>query len=803
MKTFLTIRGNLLLINVVVVGLILWLAVSFLLMAASQHRQAVLLQQGMNNERVISQISKALAYERRTFSEYLSILEPASDTQRERVLAATQTTDNKIDAMNEKVAHLIAQPDFIARIPTTSASVKLQLDRIAEYRSLLEEQRQHALAQGTTADTTRDSYALAALHRSQSGLQSNLVRLAENLKYLPDFDAGAIEIYYSLLSEILRTNVDLTKKHLVLGGAINEREAAMPVSRFQLANLNNKITEHFATIVRLAQASNKSEQLFSMAESVQTYYLEEYRNLEREIDRIAVAPRWEPRKQNEWLAVTSKLTLLINELTDATHDSIDQLAMKSAKRATRNLIIDVFLVFLCFAITLGSVIINKRVKQLAYHDGLTQLANRMNFEFALKSMPASSSHSYAVIFVDLDRFKSINDNYGHAIGDELLIEVGNRLKKLCKSSDLLARLGGDEFAVLVHDVTSEDEVETQASNMVAAVEQIIHVSELNLKVGASAGISIAPTDCKGGVELLKNADIAMYHTKSNKLGHVFRFNQSIAVSYQQRLALELDLKKGLENNEFHLQYQPKVCMATGRVKSVEALLRWSHPTRGAVSPVHFIPVAEETGLMGTIGYWALNEACRELSELQQGGFPDLQVAVNISPQQFGDEHFVERVCSAIDTHNLKYASLSLEVTESIVMNDVTRVIQMLKSLQNLGIDIAVDDFGTGYSSLQYLQELPLNTLKIDRAFITALDSSCADQSVANLIVQLAALFNLETVAEGVETIEQEIKVRALGVNHIQGYLYSKPVSAAELPDVILAIAKQSESNGWNDQTRAA
>ncbi len=803
MKTFLTIRGNLLLINVFVVGLILWLAVSFLFIAAAQRKEAILLQKSMSVERVISQIGEALANERQVYSDYLNSRESASVQQREQVQQVSKTTDAELDAMTQQIASLIAQAGFVKKIPASRSSVQQLLDSLSAHRVLLDEQRKHAITQGAMSSTSRDTYALASLHHSQSNLQEHLVSLAKSLKYLPDFDAASIEIYYSLLNEILIANIELARKHTMLGSVPSGGQPNIPVSRFQLTELNNRIAQHFEDILRLANASEKQAQLSPLAVSVQEFYLQEYRELEREIDRMAVSSKWEPKRQFDWQVATSNLTQLIDDLAAETHQAIEQLAIKSAERATRNLYIDIFLVILCFVITSASVLINRRVKRFAYHDGLTRLANRMNFESALKEVTVTGSQSHAVIFLDLDRFKSINDNYGHAIGDELLVEVAARLSAICKPSDLLARLGGDEFAVLMLDIESQAAVEAVACQMVETIERVITIRDLNLKVGASAGISIAPEDSEGGVELLKNADIAMYHTKSNKLGNVFRFNQSIAVRYQQRLALEQDLKKGLENEEFQLVYQPKVCTSTGQVKSVEALLRWLHPTRGLVSPVQFIPVAEETGLMGHIGYWALNEACRELSQLQNSDVPNIQVAVNISPQQFGDEHFVERVCSAIKTHGLNYSSLSLEVTESIVMNDVERVIQMLKSLQALGIDIAVDDFGTGYSSLQYLQELPLNTLKIDRAFITALDHSGADCSVANLIVQLAALFNLETVAEGVETLEQEEKVRALGVNHIQGYLYSRPVSAAELPAVIKAIDEQFQFADCNRHNRAA
>ena len=482
---------------------------------------------------------------------------------------------------------------------------------------------------------------------------------------------------------------------------------------------------------------------------------------------------------------------LMEELGEATHASMDIIAQKYWERSSRNLIIDVFLIFLCLVITIASVAINRKVKRYAYYDSLTKLPNRMNFELALENLSTSDSLINAVIFIDLDRFKSINDNYGHSFGDNLLREFAKRLKSKCQSTHLLARLGGDEFAMLISDATSTTEVEEIGSQLMTSVSDTFMIDGFGLKVSASIGICISPVDCNSGIELLRNADIAMYFSKAHKLEGPYRFNKKIASEHKYRLQLELDLKKGLENNEFQLAYQPKVCTLTGKVRSVEALVRWLHPERGFISPTQFIPIAEETGIMGSIGHWVLNEACRELSELQKCTHPDLQVAINISTQQFSDENFVNRVHLALSAHGLNHQSLELEVTESIVMSDIERVVSILNTLKNSGIAIAIDDFGTGYSSLQYLQELPLDTLKIDRAFIIALNDSDPTSSVANSIVQLAKLFNLQTVAEGVETEDQNQKIKSLGVHHIQGYLYSRPVDACDLPATIRKIESQS------------
>jgi EAL domain-containing protein (putative c-di-GMP-specific phosphodiesterase class I) len=377
------------------------------------------------------------------------------------------------------------------------------------------------------------------------------------------------------------------------------------------------------------------------------------------------------------------------------------------------------------------------------------------------------------------------------------------LKGACLSEHILARMRGDEFAVFVPDVESVGDVEVLASTIVAAIKSTIVIRGLSLKVGASAGFSVSPLDSECGVELLKNADIAMYYNKANKLNSVCRFNKKMAGEHQQRLQLELDLKRALDNNEFTLVYQPKVCTFSGQVNGVEALLRWSHPERGLISPAQFIPVAEDIGLMGSIGQWVLNEACREVAQLQSQSLPQLKVAVNISAQQFCDDQFFELMHTALSTHGLNHDSLELEVTESLIMMDIGRVISLLQRLKDSGITIAIDDFGTGYSSLQYLQQLPLNTLKIDRAFITALDACDPTNSVANSIVQLAKLFNLETVAEGVETDEQDLKIRSLGVHFIQGYFYSKPVPACDLLAAVQRISQQLDVQSSYYQQRSA
>lgn len=800
MKSFLTIRGNLLLINFVVIGLILWLAISFLYIAVAQQTEARHLQINVDTEKTVFQANYALAYELDNYNHFLQSPEKLTAQQYQRLKTAGLESDNRLDKMTAQIMRQITEHNLS---PEARAILNRQLRELESHRTHLAVYRAYSLSQGLLESDSRDHEISSYLSDTQIKIIKEIIGLTKSLKYLPDSNASEISNYHTLLTEILITDVELSQKNIVLRNIVSGNTTVGLKSRVQVAALNRNIEQRLTDILMLAQASDNASTLLPIAISAIQFYKQDYHRAEKRVNSIANSSPSSKNSAAEWLAINASLSDITKQLAEAAHASIEILANRHGTRAKRNLIIDVFLVFLCFMITLASIAINRKVKKHAYHDGLTNLPNRMNFESTLQSTSLLNSQMHAVIFIDLDRFKSINDNYGHAIGDELLIEVANRLKENCLSKHFLARMGGDEFAVFVSDVESESAVVNLASRIVTSLEKNIIVRELSLKVGASAGISIAPLDSDCAIELLKNADIAMYYNKANKLNGVCRFNQVMAGDYQKRLQLEWDLKKGIENDEFLLVYQPKICTLSGQVHSVEALLRWIHPKHGFVSPAQFIPVAEETGLMGRIGQWVLKEACREIALLQTNGLKQLRVAVNVSAQQFSDEHFVDSVYNVLNTNGLSHESLELEVTESIVMTDVARVISMLGTLKDSGIMVAIDDFGTGYSSLQYLQELPLNTLKIDRAFVLALDHCDPSHSVANSIVQLAKLFDLDTVAEGVETSDQDMKIRSLGVHHIQGYLYSKPVPASELPAVIQNLHDKADWHNTIKQQRSA
>ena len=802
MKAILTIRGNLVLINIVVIGLILWLAISFLHIAITQRNDALRMRGNIATERTIFQTNKTLAHERALFFDYLQANGSPNTEQVAQLNAASLDSDVMLSKMIAEITQDTVKDTVFDHMPTTRSVLREQLDKLQRNTAELADYRKQSLAQFRLPANLRDN-SVSALFEHQTDIIESVVNIARNLKYLPNTDSAAIAHYNELINKVLVLNVDLARMSTAINQRVMTDASAMADKRVQVAVLNEQIERQLDQLFLAVQATDNSSQATLLSIEARRVYQENYLQISERFDVDTSSQKRDEISVSNLRMVLVYVSTITTQLADTTHSSIEVLVEEYASRANRNFVIDSLLVILCFAISLASVALNRRIKRNAYHDRLTRLHNRLSFETALQEFSMLGSQTQAVIFIDLDRFKSVNDNYGHALGDELLLEVASRLEQVCGRKHMLARLGGDEFALFVSDVSSEAQIEKMASDMVDAIKNNYDIRDLSLNIGASAGVSISPLDCKCGIEMLRNAEIAMYHSKATKVSGVFRFNQAMADSYRERLQLEADLRKGIENNEFQVVYQPKVCTDSGLVKSVEALLRWSHPERGFVSPAQFIPVAEDNGLMGAIGHWVLNEACREIALLQSTTHQRMQVAINISAQQFGDDGFVDNVFGALDKHGINPECLELEVTESIVMTDVERVIAMLKRLKESGISIAIDDFGTGYSSLQYLQKLPLNTLKIDRAFITELDNHDPDNSVANSIVQLAKLFNLETVAEGVETVDQDLKTRSLGVHHIQGYLYSKPVSAKELPAVIDQLSEQEAQRRSYHAKRAA
>ena len=430
------------------------------------------------------------------------------------------------------------------------------------------------------------------------------------------------------------------------------------------------------------------------------------------------------------------------------------------------------------------------VQHQALHDSLTKLPNRRGFECHILELLAEKGEGNslsAVLFFDLDGFKDVNDTFGHATGDSVLGMVATRLAARLASRGFLARLGGDEFAVVLSDLKDDEQAVSIAQEMSSEFQAPFAVNDSELTLGTSIGISYYPFDGTSLDDLVKHADMAMYQAKRSGRNRIVRFDQQLAIASRTEHVRKTDLKKAVTDREFELWYQPQISLATNHVSGVEALIRWRHPTRGIVSPIDFIPLAEEIGLISSVGSWVLEHGCQQMVDWQGRETVSWHLGINVAAPQFMNKRFAENVLELLDVYRIAPEQLQLEVTESVFMNDLTTVLDNLKGLRRSGVRIAIDDFGTGYSSLKYLQELPLDVLKIDRAFISKLDNENMLDSLASTIVLLANRFGLETVAEGVETQEQLDLVRQLDCDLVQGYFFSKPVIATELPEVIANI----------------
>jgi diguanylate cyclase (GGDEF)-like protein len=425
----------------------------------------------------------------------------------------------------------------------------------------------------------------------------------------------------------------------------------------------------------------------------------------------------------------------------------------------------------------------ERIVHMARHDALTELPNRVllreRLEHELKRV--KRGEMLAVLCLDLDRFKSVNDTLGHPVGDELLKVVSDRLRGCTREPDTIARLGGDEFAIIMTAIQQPTDAAALARRIRDSIVKPFHLDGHQIVVDISIGISVAPIDATTPDQLLKNADMALYGAKGDGRGTFRFFEPEMDARMKARRELEMDLRNALMNNEFELYYQPLVNLETNEITSFEALLRWHHPKRGTISPAEFIPIAEETGLIIPLGEWVLRTACLETAKWPK----DVKVAVNLSPAQLKSRDVVEVVVSALEESGLPAKRLQLEITESVLMHNTFGTLATLHKLRELGVQIAMDDFGTGYSSLSYLRSFPFDKIKIDRSFIQDISSAAEPLAIVHAVAGLAKCLNMVSTAEGVETRQQMETLQNVGCTEMQGYFFSKAKPAAEIVENFL------------------
>jgi diguanylate cyclase (GGDEF)-like protein/PAS domain S-box-containing protein len=433
--------------------------------------------------------------------------------------------------------------------------------------------------------------------------------------------------------------------------------------------------------------------------------------------------------------------------------------------------------------------LEEQLRHQAFHDPLTGLANRALFSEHLEQAVrrrGRTGRGLALLFVDLDSFKAVNDLHGHANGDELLNQVGARLRATCREADAIARLGGDEFAVLFEALALGSDASAAAERLIESFAKPFPVQGVDVFVTASIGVALDDSGTESGEDLLRNADLAMYAAKTKNKGRYEFFSIGMHSLILQRMQVDADLRRALDQNEFEVYYQPIIDDLSGIIGGVEALIRWNHPERGLVMPNDFIGVAESSGLIVQIGEWMLDHACAEFAALTRGiaGGDNLGLSINLSTKQLGDPRLIDTVRRAVASAGLNTQRLTLEITETTVMEDTDNAIRVLTELRSIGAKIAIDDFGTGYSSLSLLNNIPVDTLKIDRVFITDIARRPEPARLVRAILTLASDFGLHTVAEGVEELAQHELLRELGCDASQGYYFARPQPARQLLELL-------------------
>lgn len=641
-------------------------------------------------------------------------------------------------------------------------------------------------------------YGMHKFHDYTNTLES-IDLLRRSLQVVPIASKREFYIHNNLKDVIWNFREAVAQINSLLGGLAGMGGAPLAMAQTRhhadmLIEQNVRVDFAWRELVKLSDTSN-NEAVQSQTLSATYWYAQHFKNLSK---RLAASSRYDTVTSEElrkWFDSSQQLLERADSIRAGSKSATLSAIQSVEREASLHLVLVSILVLFTLGMALASWLFFRKAYRQAHQDELTKLDNRRMFSLDLSNQISAAERGdaeVAMLMIDLDKFKYINDTMGHAAGDRLLQEVSNRIKAAAKDYISIARLGGDEFAVsfVGQDATViQDNAEAISQSLAAP----FYINEAVFNIGSSIGVARYPQDADSHSALIQAADVAMYCAKKSGTNEIVTYDSELDQDMCANAKLVTDIKSAIQLNQFELYYQPQFNLGLNKVVSVEALIRWHHPERGFIPPNDFIPVAEENGLLPIIGDWVINEACRQAAVWLYTDNAPLRVAVNISADHFFQTGFVQKVLDCLATHKIPADLLELEVTEGVAVSDMNLVVESLTKLRDSSIHVALDDFGTGYSSLSYLQDLPLDTLKIDKSFIQKLlQGNLQHDAITEAIASLGESLKLETVAEGVETADQLSAVSDMRVSVVQGYYYSKPVTANDLQSVVQKINNDNE-----------
>ena len=792
---------NLIFVSFIFSGMVFWLGSHYLSDALTHFSSSLSLQRSVSPEKTLFEISKSLDHQRTAVQRILIESQNFSD-DRGLLSDLSHNTKKLFDQVRSEIVPADSEHSskLHHRYGKDSLETLLQefddsFKRMSITSSILVRQVYLPLA-------ARDEGIRMKLFDAYSDLVKSVDEIRKTNHGLPDKDYIDVLSAHDKKNVIWELSESINQISTLLEGYLlliqNSPDATMNKENLELRILqqHERAQQALSYLTQLSQNNDNAGISRDAVLEVSNQYnavfrLETEKTLLINPHKINVA-----KSLASWKIVSKQTKDQVQQLVDAALSNTISTAESIRLRARMNFLSSLLIVLFCVVMGYVTYRIARRVQHQADFDQLTDLPNRRYFQDELESLfrktNITRNEKLVLMTLDLNGFKTINDTLGHIAGDQLLKQVSERLRSVADDSKAIARMGGDEFAIS-YRFEQADQPYQFACKLREVFNAPFNLEDSLAEVDTSIGYSIYPDDASTVVELQKTSDFAMYNAKQSGRMAITAFNQEIANQFEKRTMIERDLPFAIENNELELYYQPQISLDYDEVYSVEALIRWNHPQRGLISPVEFVGIAEECGLMPALGDWVLNEACRQSAEWNNTQNLSIRVAVNVSVHQITQADFVENVLNAVKRHSLPTEFLELEITESVVMSDVDWIVKCLNRIKDHGIKIALDDFGTGYSSLNQLQALPLDTLKIDRSFISRIDDdSISTRSITATIASIAEIYGLETVAEGIETAQQLSEVRRLGIDVAQGYYYSKPVMKDEVADVIANIDRLAE-----------